>query len=445
MELNMNRLIGCLSVFCTLFAGSSQAEDRVFLKENQQPGALFHVDSRLKIEGDLQIPVEPGKPSQTAKMSGESRIKYDERVLGVNENDKPDRTFRIYRQIDFNRKVADRPQEMTLRKEVSRLVIARSSKGKTAFSPDGPLTWGELDLLRTDLFMPALAGLFPDREVTTGEKWTVTTASVQELTDLEKIEMGKIEAQFVETTTINGRKVALIRFEGDVRGVNEDGQNRQVLSGTIYFDLNAGHLAYLSLKGTSQLLGQDGVVVGKNSGQFVLTRDRVAKVADLEEAATRNLTLEANETNTLLLYENPELGIEFTFPRRWRVGRIVGQQITLDDPDGSGVLITVEPASRMPTIEAYQKETQEVLAKQQAKITSKSPIRSGNIPFGTVDTFTYEVDFATEKLAMVYWLMKQKAGGAIVVANLQAKSRAALEPEVERIARSIRRMNSIQP
>src|SRR5260370_935257 len=76
--------------------------------------------------------------------------------------------------MDFEKTLADRPAEGSLRPAGRRLVVMRQSGTKAPFSPDGPLTWGEIDLVRTDVFTPALAGLLPDPEVRGGDRWNVS-------------------------------------------------------------------------------------------------------------------------------------------------------------------------------------------------------------------------------------------------------------------------------
>ena len=67
------------------------------------------------------------------------------------------------------------------------------------------------------------------------------------MTDLEKIEEGRVECKLEEITTIEKRRYARVSFAGTVRGVNEDGPNRQQLDGYFFFDMESNHLSYMSL------------------------------------------------------------------------------------------------------------------------------------------------------------------------------------------------------
>ena len=84
-------------------------------------------------------------------------------------------------------------------------------------------------------------------------------------------------------------------------------------------------------------------------GQFVLTRQANRRCAELSDQALRGVGLEPTQQNTQLLYDNPDLGVRFLHPRRWRVAGVQGQQVALDSAEGSGLLITVDPLKRVPT------------------------------------------------------------------------------------------------
>ena len=60
-------------------------------------------------------------------------------------------------------------------------------------------------------------------------------------------------------------------LSGTVRGINEDGPNRQQLDGYFFFDLESNHISYLTFKGVHVLLDRDGKESGRVEGRFVLT------------------------------------------------------------------------------------------------------------------------------------------------------------------------------
>ena len=406
------------------------------IQERFDPGSEYRVTTRVDLKGELSVPVDNEKP-RLVKMNGKSMIDYDERVLPPDGKNADQKSIRQYRTIDFRRLVGDRPQEISLRPNVRRLVVMKMKHAKVPFSPDGPLTWGEIDMLRTDIFVPTLAGLLPDRAVMPGDTWRVSEAAIAELTDMEKIERGRITGKFELIETINGSKVAHITFNGDITGVNEDGPSRQKLSGRLYFDLKDRYISYLSINGEHYLLDKDGRENGKIVGEFVMVRRINSRHPNLSDTAITKIALEPNAENTLLLYEEPELGVRLLYPRRWRIGRVARGQITLDEVNGSGLLITVDPLNRVPSANDYLREANGFLEKQKAKIYRVGqPVRLVNAP-NELDQFRFDAEVGGQRVSMDYLIARQANAGATFAARILETDRDALIKEVEAMARSL--------
>jgi hypothetical protein len=370
-------------------------------------------------------------------VTGNSAIEYDERVLRANADGQVDRTVRLYRRIDFQRQVGDQPQESTIRPQVRRLVVLRRNNLEVPFSPDGPLTSAEMDLVRTDVFTPALNGLLGDKPVTPGDRWPADRRAVQELTDMERIDEGQVDCRFDEVTVLAGRRLARVTFAGSVKGLNEDGPNRQQLDGYLFFDLESRQTTYLSLSGISFLLGPNGETRGRVEGRFVLTRRAPVQIAELSDETLRGVGLEPTDENTLLLYEAASLGIRFVYPRRWHVAGIQGQQVALEEPTGNGILITCEPPGKVPTAEQYLAESRDYLIKQKAKILGVGQPRHLTMPPRGMDQFALEIEAGGRHEFLDYYVMRQPAGGATLAARLLPTDLTALRKEVARIAHSV--------
>jgi hypothetical protein len=419
----------------------ANADEPIRISESFSPGDQCRVSCRVEISGTLTPEPEKGKQSKPMPLKGDSAIEYDERILAVDSKGTVQRTVRIYRRIDFLRTVGGREQHQTIRPAVRRLVLLRKDNIKVPFSPDGPLTWGEIDLVRTDVFTPALRGLLPPHAVRQGERWKAIVDAMIELTDMERIDDGGLDCKLEEVTTLSTssqpRRQARIAFTGTVRGVNEDGPNRQQLDGYLYFDLESNHVSYLTLKGVHSLLNRDGKEVGKVEGRFTLTRQTQPRSKDLDDDALRGVTLEPNASNTLLLYDNSDLGVRFLHPRRWRLAAERGQQITLDAADGSGLLLTVESANNVPTAAQYLKESRDWFAKQKVKVHREEPAQGLRADNGQLERFAMEVELNGQKALMDYIVVRQQAGGATIAARLVPTDLKTLRAEVEGIARTM--------
>jgi hypothetical protein len=408
----------------------AQPAEAVRITEAFAKDAKYHVNCQVEINGMLSPPGQ----KKVIKVAGKSSIKYDERILQVRADRQVERTVRYYRELEFERKVGDDNQHSKLRAEAHRLVILRHNQYEVPFCPHGPLTWNEIELVRTDVFAPALQGLFPDKAVRVGDQWKADNVAIQELTDLEKIDKAEFVCTFEKITTLLGRRTAHVQFEGKVQGIGEDGNALHELRGTYYVDLDASFLTYVYVKGTHHLLDKVGKATGKIDGTFVMTRTQAPATKEVGDGALRGLTLEPNADNTLLLFEHPQIGARFLYPRNWRIAGYNEKQIGIDEKKGSGVLITLTSAASTPTGAQFYAETAQFLAKQQAKFFRDEKPRA----FGQGwETFGFEAEIAKERVVLQYFTTRQGMQGATLTARLLPRDLAEVRSDVERIAKSL--------
>ncbi|MCS6850933.1 MAG: hypothetical protein NZ700_07155 [Gemmataceae bacterium] len=418
------------------------AQEAWMLREPFPVGHRYHVSVRVELSGTVTVPsTEEKAPAKTLTVSGSSTIEYDERVLALTEDGTVRKTARIYRQIDFRRQIGSEQQRSTIRPEVRRLVVLRHQHVEVPFSPDGPLTWGEIDLVRTDVFTPALVGLFADRPVRPGDRWNAATPVVHELTDIDRIDDGQLSCRFDEISLVGSRRLARVCFTGSIRGTNEDGPNRQDLDGYCYFDLEARHLSYLFIRGFHYLLDKDGKETGRVEGRFVLTRQIAARGPGLDDADLQGMAQEPTSDNTLLLYDNPALGVRFLHPRRWRVGVVRGRQITVEEAHGSSLLITLDRPDKVPTAAQFLADSREWFAQQKPAGSWKAGAPTGphrlSGPPRELDHFSFEVESPQGRALMDYYVVHQQPGGALIAARLAPADATALQADVAQMARSL--------
>jgi hypothetical protein len=425
-------------VTLVLSATPALGNELVRMHERYLPGYQYHVSTRVQqFSAALSVPTEKDKQSgRSLSMTGESRLEYDERILDAVGADVR-KTLRIYRVTELKRRVGPQEQENSIRQSVRRLVVMRHGTSEVPFSPDGPLMWGEIDIVRTDVFTPALAGLLPDYSIRPGDRWKAGVAAVQELTDFEKIDDGMIECRFEQLTTLAGRRAARITLAGTVRGVNEDGPGRMRFDGSFYFDLESNHLCYLTFEGTHELLDSKGNVSGTNRGRFTMTRQAHVRPADLSDDLVRRITTEPTNDNTLLLFDNPEIGVRFLYPRRWRLGTIEGRRLILDESNGSGLVLTLDPVKAIPATATLQTEAQSVIRQQQGRVLGSSRPTTLQVGERGLEQFALEAELSGRRVLLDYYVMRQRDGGGTIHAHLRPDDQSALRADVERIARSV--------
>jgi hypothetical protein len=428
---SVRRISDTLALF--LLPAAALAQGPTHLEEKAAAGRAHQVSVRVEVTGTLTPAAEPGKPAaKPVEVRGDSALEYVERVLAVSGG-QPVKSIRLYERTDFRRTVDGVPQSAALRPSVRRLVLMRDGQKKAPFSPDGPLTWDEIDQVRTDVSAPALAGLLPGRAVRPGESWEAAQAALLELTDVVQLDGGAITCTLERLGERDRRRVAVVALSGEVRGVSEDGPTRHVLKGSCEFDLEAGCLSYVEVKGTHFLL-RDGREAGRVEGRFVLSRRPVATPQGLSDESLRVLDLEPGPDNTRLLYDNPELGLRFLYTRRWHVAAARGSQVALDSVEGRGVLLTVEPVEKVPTAAQYRQESQDFLVKNKAKVLAAAPVRQ--VAPG-LEGFTIDAEVGGQRVLMAYFVARQADGGVVAAARLGPTDENTLLPDVERLARTL--------
>ena len=423
-----------LSLSC---ANAAFAQLPVRLAETVPAGAIYRVSAKSAILGELSIP--DGSAAEVLKVRGNSELVYDERPLPP-LTDGTLRVARSYRTVNISRTMDDREQTAEVRPAVRRMVVLRSSEGaKAPFSPDGPLTWGEIDVVRTDFFTPALvAGLLPKQAVRPNERWSAEEIAVRELTDFDTITKGSLEVSFVSVVQVERESHAKLSFIGNIEGTTNDGPSKQQITGTAYFNLDRNLLTYINLKGTHDLLNAEGQTTGRINGTFILERKPTGEATDLSDLALSRLTLEPNVENTRLLFDNPGLGLRFEYPRRWRVGNAEGTRITIDGPSGAGILLTIQPAAKTPSSDQYQTEVRDYITKQQwpilkmdrPRIVASRPVR--------IDRFGMDVKTDKESVRLEYAVIVQGEIGATAAVRLPATQTELLQSDVDAVLGTIR-------
>jgi hypothetical protein len=415
-------------------AAVSAQVDTYRLAEGFDSGKRYLVELKVEMAGQVTVPGEKDKPGKSVQTAGASTIRYAERVLPP-DDDKSARVLRQYGELNFQRVIGDREQKADVRASVRRMVVMRNPAGvKVPFSPDGPLTWGEIDAVRTDLFVPVLVpGLLPNKEVKPGDDWPVGPGAVADLTEMEKVTDGGLKMKFVSVVHIGGKRMARLALSGTVAGVTEDGPTRQTLDGTLYFDLDAGLLSHFTLDGTHELLDPAGKVGGKITGRFSLTR-KPAGPDDLPDRSVQGVELRPTPENTLLFYNNSDLGVRFVYPRSWRVGAVQGNQVSLEhNRKGGGILITLEPPGKLPTAEQFVAEAKDQVKVLKGTVTgTDGPRKSGGL-----DRFALDARIGGNKVKLAYAILRKEDGGATFAARIPVDDATELTRDVDRILKDL--------
>jgi len=407
---------------------TSLAQQKVTLRETHRSGETWQVETSTEQTGSLETiadPKQPQLPKRLAK-SGKAHSQYVERILQLDEQQLGVKTLRRYSLLEAEQRIGAETTQARLRNQVSHLVLDRQASRPVTFSPDGPLQLGELEQVRTDIFVPRLSGMLPTQVVERGQSWKAATPAVLELTDLQSLQSGSLECTLSEVAG----DVAVVKFAGQVQGATPNGSNQQTLQGNYRFDLKAQRLVSLQFEVTSLLRDKQNKEVGDITARFQLTR----KLTGVAELSTSGLTLDANEENTLLLVQEPRLGLELLHSRRWVPSPVNDQSWRVDGPSGSGLTLQFEPAANIPAAEAIRRQIEATLSKtvQQLRPLPDPAGWEGTQRLSWTGTQNGK-DFVYE-----YFLWKQGSKGAIVAGRYHAPDAAPAQKDAERLVKSLR-------
>jgi hypothetical protein len=357
------------------------APEKVLLYEDFQTRKPVRIDIGTTLSGRLALPdrenKRDGKP-EVVTVTGTARLDYDE-VLLPRDAEGNLVALRQYRDVEFRRRLGDTDQQAGVRAGVRRMVVLRNAAGKKVpFSPDGPLTLAEIDVVRTDLFSPVLVtGLLPKPPAGVGNTWPASDAAVVELTDFNEVEKNELVIELAAFLMIDGRKHAKLTIAGTVRGTGEDGVSIQTFAGTGYFDTERKIFVSLSLSAKNQLLGPDGKTVnGEVAGTFVVRRAYVTD-SPLTAEVVKGFEPTPTDAKTRLLFNDPEFGATFTYPRRWRLGTVGQGRLTVNEATGAAGIQLTRYAPDGTTVDKQFAEAKELAARQKWTVTGATPPKDG--------------------------------------------------------------------
>lgn len=230
-------LLAALLPLLTITQTAQSAEKFAF----RQPGApqpLQRVDATLEVGGDLKLKADG--ELKTLPMSVVAELRYDEAVGGTPDNRRALRHFHAARAII---KIAKGGQEVLLPAERRLIALHSVDKTPTVYSPSGPLTREQLDLIDVPLARLVAQDLLPAEPLAVGGTWQLDEATLAALLGLDAVDFAEVQGAFGEVTAGHARLALAGSVRGAVAGISTEIQ----LKGKLTYDLDHHHLARVQL------------------------------------------------------------------------------------------------------------------------------------------------------------------------------------------------------
>jgi hypothetical protein len=299
---------------------SSQAlagdETRYVLSEPDDGARVVRVTSHLSAQGTKRTRSEPD-PKKTLALEVDGRFIYVERRLpGTGLDASAYRSVRYYERARAELQVENTPTSVRLSDPLRLIVAGCRNEGMELFSPSGPLTSGELELLQVPADSLPILALLPGDSVTVGETWRPAAWVLPVCVGVEAVEKSTVAGKLV---SVNGN-VARLEFRGEVKGARLGAPTTIKVTASFAFDIVNRLVTQVQWKQTDQ--AAPGVVSTGLDITAEMTIDRnivTDRRSRLSDADLKGLPLEPNAATLLMAFDSPTWGLRFFHDRKWHV------------------------------------------------------------------------------------------------------------------------------
>ena len=318
-SLRLAAAMAVTTVALAVAATAQAAEPTYDLRAAAAAGSEQQVKAVVEVAGDLKLNAD-GKEVQRLPLTVAAEMHFSERMLPAAKANLL-HTVRHYHTATATIRIQGNETTQTLRDD-RRLIAAQISGDKaTLFSPLGPLTREELELIDIPGTSIALGSLLPGKSVAVGGTWKLSDAVVTRLVNLDAVTQQDIQCKLDEVKEGIAIIAASGKISGDVGGISSDIE----LQAKLNFDLKSRCVTWLAMA-----LKEDRAIGHAQPGYQTTARIRLvaapAGTPGITAAAPQptdkqlsGLGLEAGPGSTLLELSTAKGGYELHHDRRWHV------------------------------------------------------------------------------------------------------------------------------
>ena len=281
-------------------------------------GECFRVVLETRLIGVLKV-VRAGK-TVPVKIVAKNDHLFVERIL-AGEAGGVQRAARRYEQAISVATVDGEKVERSLREDRRLIVAQRTADALVAFSPAGPLTRAEVEVVSEHFDTLPLIGLLPRKAIVVSDTWKISNATAQAVCLFD----GLISSDLTGTLKSATPAVAVVAIEGTAKGIENGALATLSISATMKYDVTAGRIVAVEWK-QKDVRDQGPITpAAEVETATTLTREFLpVEPKELSKAALVAVPAE-DETPGLLkqiLHSDPKGRYQFLYSRDWHV---VGQ------------------------------------------------------------------------------------------------------------------------
>jgi hypothetical protein len=304
-----------ITAIVIMVSASVLAKDApIDLRPTTQSGNYRESKVVVEVEGKLKLNAD-GQDVKHLPLKVNGELHYVERVLSQSKQWSEVRLVRSYQAAQAKIRLHESDLTSDLRPDRRLVVIESNASDSIQFSPSGPLTREELELIQVPASGLALEALLPQRATNIGSQWQLSESTVARLLNLEAISQQDI------TCTLDSAKenIAIISLAGKVTGAVGGVSSDIELKGKLNFDLKQRAITWLTLA-----FKENRAIGHAQPGYEVLATLRMVSatakpVSELSDKALTGLPLKSNQGQTLVELNSDSGGFQLIHDRRWSV------------------------------------------------------------------------------------------------------------------------------
>lgn len=305
-------------IVTALAVGGASADEVYDLSVKQPTDATRLVKAVVEVNGELKLNADGSKVTKLPlRVRGD--LEYAERTLEQTETTRTDARF--YETGTATIQVADAKLQSAL-DEDHQLIVARvDGTQQTLFSPLGPLSRDELELVDIQGSTTLLNRLTPIQPVALGTEWSHEADFVAAFLGLDAVADSDVKSTL---RTVEGA-IAIIDMSGKVSGAVDGVSSDIVLKAKYNVDLKSHTVTWLAMS-----IREDRAIGHATPGFEVTARIRVATSEQptppsLADEALAGLPLSPKDGTTLISLASKVGGFSLLHARAW--------QVMIDRPD----------------------------------------------------------------------------------------------------------------
>ncbi len=374
----LTALVVLTSIGVLPVARAAIGDDKFDLRTPDYSEAIRDVQVVIEVTGDLKLNAD-GKQVNRLPLRVSGRSRYDERTRHPQSGDGSKRDVRFYHDAQATIAIDENRIEMGLSDDRKLIVADASATKLTLFSPLGPLTRDELELIQTQGSSSLLDRLAPASPVALYAEWSHDARDLAPLLGLDAIHQTDVKSTLRQ---VEG-DVAIIDMSGQVSGAIDGVASDITLKAKYNINLQSHRVTWLAMS-----MREDRAIGHATPGFDVTARVRVEinekpTSDELSEAILNQLPLELNAGSTQLRLESRLGGFGLLHARDWQM-MVDRHDVTILRMIDQGVLIAQCNISSLPDLASgkrvqlpeFQADIEKALGKSFGQFVEASQQRS---------------------------------------------------------------------